>query len=778
MRALASALLVLTVGLMACDNEGLVVRVEGLSPDITALRVRFLRDGQPVGQDREITHTLQQFVVTGVEGGDYQLDIAGLGSDRCIVARQSQSVSYRGGSLRPTDVSVRLSPDPNKPCPIRITVEDGVFVSSTPKGIACGKDAQGQSRRDCVIDIPRGTRVELRGQTTEGFTTYPSFSGLCFSVDECAFDVSRSGEIKVASAQRICNADNWCVQNPLPQNHRLNDLWGFSSADIWAVGSQGTVLHYDGTSWKAMDVPIQTNLVSVWGPSPGDIWAVGSGTDNAIHYTRGKWEVVRFKTQYLNVIHGSGADNFWVLGADGFAAHNDGMKWTESVIATYGSPRSARALWSSQDGSAWSIDDNGQVSLFKKDTWTSILQKLDIGAGFSITSADNNYWVVGSGGIAHTTGQSKWTQDILPAPAPGDYYSFSDIWAANMNDVWAVGSSRYRGLLLHWNGQEWKVFDSPSQWGLVAVWGSSPTDVWAVGDVGSMIHWDGVGWQQYSKDAAAGQTLKKSWGADAHDIWTVGSQGTITHWDGNRWTLNTTKKYGNLTGIWGSKSDNIWAVGDAGLSLHYQAGVWTLGSIIGPENIAAIWLASDGNGFAVGGTKIFSLQNGTWKSALQSMRSLYNVWGSSPNSIWATGYQNCYRYIGGSWNEIMASDGINSVWEIPGGVPLATIDDSSSYNPLRRFNGSWNSEPFPSQLTPAGLRSIWGRGQGDMVVLGRLNKTEGIAQYNNGMWRTTALSDYDLQNVWGTGDGHMWAVGAFGVILHQAPPASAPGPRP
>ncbi len=219
-------------------------------------------------------------------------------------------------------------------------------------------------------------------------------------------------------------------------------------------------------------------------------------------------------------------------------------------------------------------------------------------------------------------------------------------------------------------------------------------------------------------------------------------------------------------------------MGDAGLSLHYQAGVWTLGTIIGPENIAAIWLAADGNGFAVGGTKIFSLQNGTWKSALLSMRSLYNVWGSSPNSIWATGDQNCYRYTGGTWNQIMTSSSINSVWEIPGGVPFATIYDSSSYDPLREFNGSWFSEPFPSQLTPAGLRSIWGRGQGDMVVLGRLNRTQGIAQYNNGMWRTTALSDYDLQNVWGTGDGHMWAVGARGVILHQAPPASAPGPRP
>ena len=29
-------------------------------------------------------------------------------------------------------------------------------------------------------------------------------------------------------------------------------MWGSSGGDVFAVGSDGTILHYDGTAWSAM----------------------------------------------------------------------------------------------------------------------------------------------------------------------------------------------------------------------------------------------------------------------------------------------------------------------------------------------------------------------------------------------------------------------------------------------------------------------------------------------------------------------------------------------
>jgi hypothetical protein len=60
----------------------------------------------------------------------------------------------------------------------------------------------------------------------------------------------------------------------------MNDfsgVWGSSSSDVWAVGSFGTIAHYNGTSWSGVSSGItrDQNLTSVWGTTASNVWAVG-----------------------------------------------------------------------------------------------------------------------------------------------------------------------------------------------------------------------------------------------------------------------------------------------------------------------------------------------------------------------------------------------------------------------------------------------------------------------------------------------------------------------
>jgi hypothetical protein len=41
---------------------------------------------------------------------------------------------------------------------------------------------------------------------------------------------------------RICSADGWCWENPLPQGLNLEAVWGLDTNNVWAVGELGTVL--------------------------------------------------------------------------------------------------------------------------------------------------------------------------------------------------------------------------------------------------------------------------------------------------------------------------------------------------------------------------------------------------------------------------------------------------------------------------------------------------------------------------------------------------------
>jgi len=76
-------------------------------------------------------------------------------------------------------------------------------------------------------------------------------------------------------------------------------IWGVSSSDVFVVGSAviedgervGFILHYDGTTWDWMQSDTDSRLYSVWGNSASDFFAVGeNGT--ILHYADMHWSEV------------------------------------------------------------------------------------------------------------------------------------------------------------------------------------------------------------------------------------------------------------------------------------------------------------------------------------------------------------------------------------------------------------------------------------------------------------------------------------------------------
>ena len=61
------------------------------------------------------------------------------------------------------------------------------------------------------------------------------------------------------------SAEEWEWQNPLPQGNSLNAVLSISNNDVYAVGYNGTIMHYDGNIWKSMPSGTTNNLCSIWG---------------------------------------------------------------------------------------------------------------------------------------------------------------------------------------------------------------------------------------------------------------------------------------------------------------------------------------------------------------------------------------------------------------------------------------------------------------------------------------------------------------------------------
>ena len=57
--------------------------------------------------------------------------------------------------------------------------------------------------------------------------------------------------------------------------YHLYGVWGSSGSDVFAVGGNGTILHYNGSAWSSMTSGTTNNLLGVWGSSGSDVFAVG-----------------------------------------------------------------------------------------------------------------------------------------------------------------------------------------------------------------------------------------------------------------------------------------------------------------------------------------------------------------------------------------------------------------------------------------------------------------------------------------------------------------------
>ncbi len=55
----------------------------------------------------------------------------------------------------------------------------------------------------------------------------------------------------------------------------LSDVWGTSADDIFAVGADGFVVHFDGTGWTPMVSGTTSDLQNVWASAADDVFAVG-----------------------------------------------------------------------------------------------------------------------------------------------------------------------------------------------------------------------------------------------------------------------------------------------------------------------------------------------------------------------------------------------------------------------------------------------------------------------------------------------------------------------
>src|SRR5881392_1601699 len=71
----------------------------------------------------------------------------------------------------------------------------------------------------------------------------------------------------------------------------LAEISGTEANDIWAVGSKGTTVHYDGKRWSVVPSGTTVDLLGVYTSGAKDAWAVGD-TEVVLRWEGSAWSPV------------------------------------------------------------------------------------------------------------------------------------------------------------------------------------------------------------------------------------------------------------------------------------------------------------------------------------------------------------------------------------------------------------------------------------------------------------------------------------------------------
>jgi hypothetical protein len=535
---------------------------------------------------------------------------------------------------------------------------------------------------------------------------------------------------------------------------RVNALWGSAADSLWAVGDAGVILRWNGRAWARVASGTELDLHDVFGASADDVWAVGGNSTGEGVILR--WEGRSWATAFdaagptPRAVWASGPRDAWAL-LEGGLLHWDGTRWSGSDPPARAFPRPGEArepifssLWGTSRDDLWIAGDHGYVARWDGRIWMEVTT--GVAADLSVVRGlGREVWIAGARGTVARWDGSRWQ-----AITTGSQDELRDLWPTDRGYAWVVGEG---GTLAHIRGQTWLPFStelSDHDIPISACWGSGPDDVWMVGDGGFTARWNGRELVAVRSDTSA--NLWDVWGAGA-EVWSVGSvehadgvsTGVILRWTGAAWAaaLEWPKR---LRSVAGTGARDVWAVGDEGTALHWDGATWSptdtrtqrdLGRVWTPGPGAAWAFATDATALHWDGSTWQPIESPPVSTAPRERLVNYSAWGSGPDDVWVQGAMG------------LSSPVKNETWHW----------DGSTWSQSQEVAGIFDERGL------GGWTALSGRASNDLWAV---NGSGRLLHWNGVAWSVDqTVRGLHLLDVWAAPSGELWAVGHRGFVLRR-----------
>jgi hypothetical protein len=346
-----------------------------------------------------------------------------------------------------------------------------------------------------------------------------------------------------------------------------------NATDVVIVGSNGTLLRWNGTTWAVLGV----------GGLSGDLYQIsGSAANGGRRYLVGQGGVAQLDGSTAALVSTPYAPTLFGVSLD--AA---GTAWVSGARGTV--MRSADG-----GGAAWTTNNLAPDLL---DVWTT---------------ASDHALAVGELGFVYRWNGTSWTKVTVPTQ-----HTLTSVWAPSTSDGFIGGE---RGTMLRLVGGAWVAMTFPSVSTVSALWGTSGSNVYATTRAGEILRYNGTAWTQLT---TATTPLWGLFGSSATSVYAVGENGAAWRLEGATFTALPQPATGTLAGVWLSSATNVITVGanasgTAGVAFRYNGATWSSLQPGATPALTALWGASEFDLFATGANGTLLRFNGNTWTALSS----------------------------------------------------------------------------------------------------------------------------------------------------------------
>lgn len=393
----------------------------------------------------------------------------------------------------------------------------------------------------------------------------------------------------------------WISSQIAPPSSELRSIWRSPDGRMFAVGSRGTVVVYNGMLWK-MDISNDTydpprDLYAVTGFSAEEVYAVGD-KGAILRYNGKKWTLMTVAGPYnvfesFRAIGGlilpDGKRQLFCAGLSSKALELDDKVWKDKTL---GVTQSFYGVSTMPDGTVIAVGEGGLVLTYKNGVFSAILTDWNE----KLNSVCQDIVVGDKGTMFRIINHNAQKIDVDTSD------NLVDCWKTK-DEYWIAME---KGSVLKLKGGEIEGLSGVSDTILTTIYVSSEKGIWIGGNYGKLYCNTGQGFKKIATKTYS--TLRDIWGKGLNDVIVVGDNGLILSCSPDAcshvFELPTTFLYG----VTGSEDGLTLAVGWAGTVLLGKDGKFEQIES-GTSRVFRSVTMSDGRFVIVGLNGTFSLYN-------------------------------------------------------------------------------------------------------------------------------------------------------------------------